>query len=140
VFRLLSVSIGTNSNLMVPIATAINQLKGPWFCQGRPLTDFPLFDWAKGLHLVAIKLLWSLPQILTLGACLPGFFTHGLITSSISLHLELSRFSSSHNSSQSVDNHPGPRNVACMWSGCGKERKFIGRCTKRNESLMIVHL
>jgi hypothetical protein len=33
---------------MVPIATAISQLKGPWLYQERPLTDFPLFDWAKG--------------------------------------------------------------------------------------------
>jgi hypothetical protein len=48
------------SSLMVPVAAAISQLKWNWFYQGRPLTDFQLFDSAKGGPLGAITLLWSL--------------------------------------------------------------------------------
>ena len=48
------------SSLMVPVAAAISQLKWNWFYQGRPLTDFQLFDSAKQGPVGAITLLWSL--------------------------------------------------------------------------------
>jgi hypothetical protein len=48
------------SSLMVPVAAATSQLKLNWFYQGRPLTDFQLFDSAKGGPLDALTLSWSL--------------------------------------------------------------------------------
>lgn len=48
------------SALLIPVAASISQLKWLWFSDGHKLSDFQLFDAAKGGPLGSMMILWSM--------------------------------------------------------------------------------